>query len=177
MLLKVPLGVQNCLKDLYQSSNEILVPPEVSVTEQLIGVFRTFRNIQITNFVQFFCIIRRALHVEAIWAENWSTMHQTWGLGTLLEPYGSHLGNDLVPGHFQNRFLMDFERFWPPSGQAVCIKIRSKNRATSTTNPSQILPEALRNEFGYMVGSGTLSGSPWSNFCPILGAILDPAGR
>ena len=66
MLLKVPLGVQHRSKDVYLSFNEILVPPEVSVTEQLIGVFRTFRNIQITNFVQFFCIIRRALHVEAI---------------------------------------------------------------------------------------------------------------
>ena len=54
MLLKVPLGVQNRLKDFYLSVDEILVPPEVSVTEQLIGVLRKFRNIQITNFVQFF---------------------------------------------------------------------------------------------------------------------------
>ncbi len=41
-------------------------------------------------------------------------------------------------------------------------------------NQAKIIAEASRNEFGYMVGSGTLSGSPLVKFSADFGRHLGP---
>ena len=51
----------------------------------------------------------------------------------------------------------------------------SKNRLKNFENRAKIIAEASRNEFGYMVGSGTLSGSPLVKFLADFGRHLGPS--
>ena len=65
-----------------------------------------------------------------------------------------------------------------PNSSKIRTKINqqsSKNRAKTIKNPPKIIAEVSRNEFGYMVGSGTLSGSPPVKFLPDFGPHLGPS--
>ena len=63
----------------------------------------------------------------------------------------------------------------PSNMQPKINQKSSKSQSKTIKNQAKVIAEASRNEFGYMVGSGTLPGSPLVKFLADFGRDLGPS--